>query len=49
MKQEQVIQEEYMDTVRAFRDGTKKAKPHLEFNLVRGIKGNRFLHWHNLM
>lgn len=40
-KQEPVTWEEYKDTLQACRDTVRKAKPHLELNLARIIKGNR--------
>lgn len=40
-KQGQLTWEEYRDTVRAARDGGRKAKAQMELNLARNLKGNK--------
>jgi len=39
-KRGQVTQEEYRDNVQLCRDGVRKAKAHLEMNLVKDVRGN---------
>lgn len=33
--------DKYRDTVHAFRDGSSKAKVHMELNMLRDAKGNK--------
>lgn len=44
VKQEQETQQEYKGTVQACRIRIRKAKPHLEVNLARDVKGNKGFH-----
>jgi len=40
-KRDQVIQEEYRDTVRACTCGVREAKAHLQLNMLRDMKGKK--------